>query len=449
MSSLEEPTLEHPFPAQGWSTADWPILGAILVGLAGICWATLCTHALGSWLGLVGERRWADFLERPSTLWAGMGTLLLCVRTALWMRYRPAAPASLRDAPRLTVIIPAYNEGAMVRRAIDSAATAHYPSDRLEVFAVDDGSTDDTWEHIRRAADRHGGRVTAVRLPKNMGKRRALAEGIRRATGDVIVTMDSDSEIEPAALLAMAGPFRERRVGAVAGKVDVLNREAGLIPRMLGVRFVLSFDFLRAVQSTYGTVYCCPGALTAYRAAAIRPLLDRWLNSTFLGAPCTFGEDRDMTNLVLGAGLDTVYQRNAVVRTIVPTTYARLCKMFIRWDRSYVREEIRYLGIVWRRPPRAFFLSIFETLVNNLRFPISYVSFALLTAGLVAHPMRLLRILFVIGLFELFNALYYLKSERSPDFLYGVLYGYFAFFGLFWIFPYAAVTVRARSWLTR
>jgi len=45
--------------------------------------------------------------------------------------------------------------------------------------------------------------------------------------------------------------------------------------------------------------------------------------------------------------------------------------------------------------------------------------------------------------------LYYLRSERSWDFLYGILYGYFSFFGLSWILPYAALTVRARGWLTR
>jgi hyaluronan synthase len=54
-----------------------------------------------------------------------------------------------------------------------------------------------------------------------------------------------------------------------------------------------------------------------------------------------------------------------------------------------------------------------------------------------------------IGLVSTFYMLYYLRSERSWDFLYGILYGYFSFFALSWIFPYAVVTVRARGWLTR
>jgi hyaluronan synthase len=429
---------------------DLLLRAAILLGLGGVLWITFATDAFSPLLRAAEAHRWATLARNPSVLWAAMGSILLCVRTALWFRYRPAPPATMADAPFVSVVIPAYNEGPMVATTIDSVAAARYPRDRLEIFAVDDGSRDDTWDHIRRAASRHPGLVTALKLPWNMGKRRALAAGFHHASGEVLVTIDSDSAIEPDALLALVGPFRERRVGAVAGKVTVLNRRQGLIPRMLAVRFILSFDFLRAVQSTYGTVYCCPGALTAYRASAVRALLDRWLGDTFLGAPCTFGEDRAMTNLLLEAGFDTTYQRTAVVRTVVPWTYAQLCRMYLRWDRSYVREEIRYaLRIVWRRPPGARLFSLCETTLNNLRYPVYYTSLFLLVVLLPDHPLVMVRLLVIVGLFALFNMLYYLRSERSGDFLFGVLYPYFALFGLFWIFPYAVLTVRARGWLTR
>jgi len=445
----KSPEADYPIVNDLSDAPNWLILAAIFAGLGAMCWITFSREVFAPILELAVGDRWAILLQRPSVLWAAMGTLLLVVRTGLWIGYRPSASATPSEAPTMTVVIPAYNEGAMVQKSIESVVRAEYPQGSLEVFVVDDGSVDDTWRHIQWAAARHPGLVTPLRLPKNMGKRHALAEGIRRATGEVIVTIDSDSEIEPRALLALAGPFRDRRIGAVAGKVTVLNREEGIIPRMLAVRFVFAFDLLRAAQSTYRTVFCCPGALSAYRTAAVRPVLERWLNETFLGSSCTFGEDRAMTNLLLAAGYDTVYQRTAVVKTIVPTTYRKLCKMYIRWDRSYVREEIRYARIVWRRPPRAFLLSLFETVINNVRYPVSYASLGLLVLLVLAHPLVLVRVLFVIGLFASFNMLYYLRSERSPDFLYGVLYAYFAFFGLFWIFPYALVTVRARSWLTR
>jgi hyaluronan synthase len=57
--------------------------------------------------------------------------------------------------------------------------------------------------------------------------------------------------------------------------------------------------------------------------------------------------------------------------------------------------------------------------------------------------------LLALGVSSTFYMLYYLRSERSWNFLYGVLYSYFSFFALTWIFPYAALTLRARGWLTR
>ena len=280
-----------------------------------------------------------------------MGMLMLLFRTLLWFRYRTPPLATMADAPRLTVIIPAYNEGEMVARSIESVVHARI----IRAIASRSSSSttaarDDTWQHIERVARRCSRTVvTPLRFEHNRGKRAALEAGFRRGRGEVMVTIDSDSVIEPDTLLAMAGAFRDPKVGAVAGKVSVFNRDDGLIPRMLKVRFALSFDFLRAVQSTYGTVYCCPGALAAYRASVVREVLDAWVGQRFLGRACTYGEDRAMTNDILGQGYDCVYQRAAIVHTLVPTTYRRLCKMFLRWDRSYVREELRFMrAIVWQ-----------------------------------------------------------------------------------------------------
>lgn len=337
----------------------------------------------------------------------------------------------------------------MVEQSIESVAAARYPQGRLEILVVDDGSTDDTWKYIQRAAARHPGLVTAIQLERNQGKRVALATGFRAARGSILVTIDSDSVIESGALLAMAGAFRDPRVGAVAGKVAALNRDEGIISRMLHVRYVLSFDFQRSVQSTYGTVYCCPGALAGYRASVVREVLEPWLEQRFLGARCTYGEDRAMTNAILERGYDTVYQGTAVVHTMVPNTYAKLCKMYLRWDRSYVREEIRFARIVWKRPLIPMLMAVLEKVITNLRFPAAWTATAMLAVLAFSEPMMVLRVLAAIGIGAGFYTLYYVYSERSLRFIHGILYAYFAFFALWWIFPYAILTVRSRSWMTR
>jgi hyaluronan synthase len=123
--------------------------------------------------------------------------------------------------------------------------------------------------------------------------------------------------------------------------------------------------------------------------------------------------------------------------------------MFLRWNRSYVREEIRFARIVWKRPLGARVTAFLDTTITNLRYPVGYVSLALLVVYSVHDPLTIARMLIGIGVVSTFYMLYYLKSERSWDFAFGILYAYFSFFALMWIFPYAVLTVRARSWLTR
>ena len=225
-------------------------------------------------------------------------------RICLWLSYRPMPPVDESELPAVSVIIPAYNEGSLVRKSIDSVTHSDYPRHKLQVIAVDDGSSDDTWEHIRAAASEAPIKVITLRQPFNRGKRHALFAGFQKATGEVWVTVDSDSIIEPDALRNGVAPLvRDRRIGLVAGNVRVLNRNDSLFTRFLKVSFVLSFTFSRAYQTQIRGLLTTPGALSIYRASAVRPVLGKWMSQTFLGVPCLTGEDRSMTNLICCPGL--------------------------------------------------------------------------------------------------------------------------------------------------
>ncbi len=191
---------------------------AIIMGFIFVVYYSITGNVFQPLLHSIVNLHWSRMIVRPSILWASMGIVLLGFRTALWFFYRPVSPAGPADAPFLTVIIPAYNEGPMVEQTIDSVATADYPADRLEIFVVDDGSKDDTWKYIQAAALRYPNLVTSVRFPQNRGKRAALEAGFRRARGEVAVTIDSDSVIEPGTLLAIAGPFRKGFRGGRGGQ---------------------------------------------------------------------------------------------------------------------------------------------------------------------------------------------------------------------------------------
>ena len=137
----------------------WDVLLKAVIVLSLVALLAMCIHAaIFSPLVRIAQRHGLlALLIKPSVIWFGMGALLLTFRTLLWFSYRPFAPLQPGSAPTMTVVIPAFNEGAMVAQAIDSVATARYPVGRLQVIVVDDGARDDTWVHIqtgRRAPSR-------------------------------------------------------------------------------------------------------------------------------------------------------------------------------------------------------------------------------------------------------------------------------------------------------
>jgi hyaluronan synthase len=387
-----------------------------------------------------------------SALGAGYTLIMLLfqvLRTMFWARYRPY-PLAAAPPPTLTVIIPAYNEGAMVEKALHSVAAARYPAGRLEIICVDDGSTDDTWSHIERARRRFPGLIRTVRFARNRGKKEALYAGFVRGRGEIFVTVDSDSIIEPEALQHLVAPLaQEAQMGAVAGNVKVYNRHRSLMGRMQAVRFV-NLDYLRASQSRYRAVICTPGSLAAYRRQALMPILAAWRRQTFLGAPCRHSEDRALTNFILRAGYYTYYQRSAVVYTLVPETYQGVCRMYLRWERGNVRESCIQLGYLFTRYREKYrLMPIVEFFLSQLEYPLTLLFFGLLAVSALVYPLILLKFLALLGMVSLANLLYYLWLERDLNFVYGVIYSYYALFLLPWIYPYAFFTVRDSHWLTR
>jgi len=366
-------------------------------------------------------------------------------------RYRPVATLRDEELPTCTVIVPAYNEGPMVRIALSSILQSWYPADRLQIIAVDDGSTDDTWGHIEALAATVPGRVTTIRQPRNRGKREALRAGFLRATGDVIVTVDSDSKIERGALRSLATPFvTDPEVGAVSGKVMVLNRYANLLTRLLAARFFVTFDLARAAQSRFGAVLCTPGALSAYRRSAVLSVLAEWSSQTFLGQPCTIAEDRALTTWLLRRGHRAVYQSSAVVHTLVPTDLAGVARTFVRWERGNIREDLVMIPTLfssWRTRDRWW--PTFEIVFELIQYPIGYVVLALSIRVFLVHPAAIVQVAAMVAITSLLQSLYSLRSERKTDFIYGIAYAFVALIGLQWVFPYSLLTVRNGKWLTR
>src|SRR5262249_10020117 len=114
-------------------------------------------------------------------------------------------------APYVTVLITTYNYGRFIEQAIESVLSQVYPADRVQIVVVDDGSTDDTWEVVKK----YGSRIEYY-LKENGGQATALNLGFEKANGEIVALLDADDLFLPEKLRRIGEAFeRDLRLGMV------------------------------------------------------------------------------------------------------------------------------------------------------------------------------------------------------------------------------------------
>ena len=217
------------------------------------------------------------------------------------------------------MLIPCFNEAKVIAASVARILNSSWT--RLEVLVLDDGSTDGTSEEVERA---FGGdpRVQLLRF-QNGGKARALNRGLALATGEVVVALDADTQFPTDTIGRLARWFDDPKVGAVAGNALVGNR-VNLITRWQALEYVTAQNLERRALSALGVITVVPGAVGAWRRAAIEALG---------GFPSdTLAEDQDLTLAVQRAGWKVEFDTEARAYTEAPQTLKGLLKQRFRWS---------------------------------------------------------------------------------------------------------------------
>ncbi len=379
--------------------------------------------------------------------------LSFILRTFLWFKYKSADPQKVRQWPNITVIVPAYNEGGAVYQTLSSIATCDYPKNLMEIVAVDDGSKDDTYKYMRLAEKEFPNLIRILKLPQNKGKRHAIYAGYKKkGQGSAfVISVDSDTRMETNAIKEILTPMiLNQKIGAVTGRIKVWNRTKNPLTRMLSAHFAMAFDFTRAIQASFHAVFCLSGAFAAYRASILGNVIEKWVSQKFLFKPCTYGEDRSLTNFFLRSGHGTYYQRTAIVYTLVPESLRKVLKMFTRWGRSNIRESfILSTFILNSRRKGNRILPFIEFFSTNALIIFHFIWFYYFLFSGYFGTNYMIRILAFSTLFGFFYMLYYLRIEKKGDFSYILLFSLFSSVFMVWIFTLAALTLTRQTWSTR
>ena len=368
--------------------------------------------------------------------------------------YKPV-PVNPDFTPSVTIIIPCFNEETWIQTTILSCLDQYYPVDKLKVIVVDDCSTDRSVERIEelyqkllKSEDeryRIKDRFKYFVQEKNAGKRDALVRGVENTDTDLVMFVDSDSFLEPDAVVNLVQPFQDPKMGGCAGRCDVANTYTNALTEMQSVRYYIAFRIMKAAEGIFDAVTCLSGPLSCYRRDLVLKYKDDWINQRFLGHKATFGDDRSMTNFILRHNR-CGYQDTAVCSTIVPRKHKVFLKQQMRWKRSWLRESLRAGLFMWRKEPYAA-INFYIGLIVPMLAPVVVV-YNLMWVPLTQHifPTTFLVGLMLMSLMMTFAQL---LLRKSSTWAFGFLFCLYYEVVLLWQMPIAWFTFWKSTWGTR
>jgi cellulose synthase/poly-beta-1,6-N-acetylglucosamine synthase-like glycosyltransferase len=265
-----------------------------------------------------------------------VGTLAVYDR----LRQRRSNGALGNYLPAVAVLVPAYNEEKVIEKTVRSALASSYRN--LRVIVIDDGSSDRTLEVARAAfrAEEASGRVLILSKP-NSGKAEALNFGLQHLREEeVFIGIDADTVVAPGAVSLLVAHFANPSVGAVAGNAKVGNR-VNLWTRWQALEYITSQNFERRALNSLGAVSVVPGALGAWRTAAVREAGGYHSD--------TVAEDADLTMALLQRGYRVQYEDMALAYTEAPTHANGLMRQRFRWSFGILQSVWKHRGAFARK----------------------------------------------------------------------------------------------------
>jgi hyaluronan synthase len=401
---------------------------------------------------------------------------------------------SENNRPLITIVVPVKNEEDNIRNCVQSCINSTYQ--RKEIIIVNDGSTDKTAE-ILDELRRENSNLKIIHLSKSVGKKQAIEVATEVAKGEIYFFMDSDCDMANDAVENAVKIFlSDNKIGAVTahGRVKGTETSRNILLKMQGAYIDGSCRLLKGSETSYSSLTCCSGSLSAYRRAAVQPIMHAWAHDRFVGIEFKFATDRRMTAFVLGAkppesnkkdkpsyngnkaipilqtgqdDLDSMrsssdpdietqkkspkcawrvlYSPSVRVNVGVPYTFSALIRQQIRWRKSFIRSIFSTGGIYWRRPMPA-------PLIYYLMLSLKLMRPVVLVKALFFLPLSgdyITSVLLFLGVFYssmIYGVDFRLRNPGSDLWLYRPVFTFLSTFVYTWLTFYAAITIKKTAW---
>ena len=326
-------------------------------------------------------------------------TLIAVFAGSLFVRIAFRAHKVTQDfdyQPAVTVLMSCFNEGKAVFDTIKYVLNSDYEDGKLFIVAIDDCSSDDSWEWMKKAAEGHPN-VSVIRNEVNLGKPKSLLKALSMANTELILNIDSDGTLHHRAVKELASCFVDSTVGAVGGTVMVRNSKVNWLTQLQTLQYNTAFQISKIGETFSGAVNCISGALFMVRREIYNKVRPQIETRSWAGHEVKDGEDRFMTNLIIIEGYKTILNTRAKVLTDVPETFSKFFSQQLRWRRGIVRLFLWSMragpmsSLVSRQTPLSVF-KFYALCLVLLLWPL-FICWLLVTSGIQAFILMKLSLL--------------------------------------------------------
>ncbi len=261
----------------------------------------------------------------------------LCVFILIFLKHRKdylQNPSWRGNTPKVSIVLPAYNEGKYIAECLQTITELDYPKNSLEVIVVDDGSTDDTFK-IAKSFEQKSSLIKAY-TKKNGGKGAALNFGIKMASGELVATMDADSYLTKNVLKELVPYFDDPLVMAATPAVKI--RESNSILKELQRVEYMMILFSRKLLSYIDSVPVTPGPFSIFRSSVFEKI--GYFDEHNLV------EDQEIALRIQSHNFKIKSSLTAEVLTEPPENLPDLVKQRVRWQRGGIRNYWQYRSLI-------------------------------------------------------------------------------------------------------